>query len=492
MQLAAPARTSEASQRGGDHAGFGPALEQAYQAESPRRVPAAREDASDESLSADADDAKITEDAAQTPGGEQDSSAEASAPTEGDAVNAEKPEEGDEAEISEEAAETADAAAAAAVAAVVAPEPIEEAVAAEAADVIASDADVAADPAVTPGGGPDSAESDATRMPAQLHTAESDGTTQAESTKKVMAGRQAKPVADGKQTKAEAREIKAAAKSEDAAEEISETEEGLATAVETQADAEQLTTTAEGAPTEGDAKRREPGDRSERVTLPANDAKVELTAAIERQVAALETATPTPDVAAKETASAPAEPVAAAPAPSRATAALDRISTGSLRRSDAAANGDNGPPIDRHRFVQRVEGAMKAAQQRDGRVQVRLAPPELGSLRIELAVQNGVMSAKLEAESSAARNALLDNLPALRERLAEQSIRIEKFDVDIRQESRGSGGNPTAQDRPGEQGEPGSHERRRTAPVPMKATSGAGARTAAPTAGSSRGLDVRV
>ena len=47
------------------------------------------------------------------------------------------------------------------------------------------------------------------------------------------------------------------------------------------------------------------------------------------------------------------------------------------------------------------------------------------------------MNARLEVESSAARNALLDNLPALRERLAQQNIRIERFDIDMADDSPG-------------------------------------------------------
>ena len=47
------------------------------------------------------------------------------------------------------------------------------------------------------------------------------------------------------------------------------------------------------------------------------------------------------------------------------------------------------------------------------------------------------MTAKIEAESTATRKILLDNLPALRERLAEQEIRIEKFEVDVRDQGRG-------------------------------------------------------
>jgi flagellar hook-length control protein FliK len=83
------------------------------------------------------------------------------------------------------------------------------------------------------------------------------------------------------------------------------------------------------------------------------------------------------------------------------------------------------------RFVQRVARAFQAIAGREGNVRLRLHPPELGSLRLELAVRGGVMTARLEAENTAARNLLLDNLPALRDRLAEQDIRIERFDVDL-------------------------------------------------------------
>ncbi len=109
------------------------------------------------------------------------------------------------------------------------------------------------------------------------------------------------------------------------------------------------------------------------------------------------------------------------------------------------------PTIDRARFVQRVANAFRSAQQNDGHIQLRLSPPELGSLRIEIAVRNGVLSANLEAETADARRVLLDNLPALRQRLAEQEIRIEKFEVDIRREGGQSDGQAGAEDRQSQQ-----------------------------------------
>lgn len=105
------------------------------------------------------------------------------------------------------------------------------------------------------------------------------------------------------------------------------------------------------------------------------------------------------------------------------------------------------PTVERNRFLGRVSGAFKAAQQRDGRIQVRLSPPELGLLRIELSVQQGSLTASLETETNAARNLILENLPVLKERLAEQDIRIETFDVDVRDEGREAPDHELARDR---------------------------------------------
>jgi flagellar hook-length control protein FliK len=119
--------------------------------------------------------------------------------------------------------------------------------------------------------------------------------------------------------------------------------------------------------------------------------------------------------------------------------------SGIAGRRAQAAQVSGLPRVDTARFVGRVAKAVQTAQDRGGLVQLRLSPPELGSLRLELTMQNGVMTAAVETETPAARQVLLDHLPALRERLAEQNIRIERFDVDVRQENSGGQADPRAQ-----------------------------------------------
>jgi flagellar hook-length control protein FliK len=86
---------------------------------------------------------------------------------------------------------------------------------------------------------------------------------------------------------------------------------------------------------------------------------------------------------------------------------------------------------DRARLVQRVARAVQTAQERGGELKLRLSPPELGSLKLELKMQDGSLTARIETQTPEAKQILIDNLPALRERLTEQNIRVERFDVDL-------------------------------------------------------------
>ncbi len=162
-----------------------------------------------------------------------------------------------------------------------------------------------------------------------------------------------------------------------------------------------------------------------------------------------------PDTAAQPPAEAPkskdlSDPKIQAPQPSGSVVvdARGEVSTARVTlNSQGTANpaGEAPPeqataPAERTQFVQRVSRAFQAMGDRQGPLRLKLNPPELGSLRLEIQVRGGVLTARAEAETSTARNLLLDNLPALRERLAQQDIKVQQFEVDLGNHS--SGGMP--------------------------------------------------
>lgn len=120
-----------------------------------------------------------------------------------------------------------------------------------------------------------------------------------------------------------------------------------------------------------------------------------------------------------------------------------RLPAQALVPANAANNRRPAIEVDSARLLTRVVRAFSAAQERDGEVHLRLSPPELGSLQLDIRVDNGALTARMQTETDAARTAIIDNLPALRERLAEQGVRIERFDVDLMQ--RQAGGMPDQQ-----------------------------------------------
>ncbi len=151
-------------------------------------------------------------------------------------------------------------------------------------------------------------------------------------------------------------------------------------------------------------------------------------------------------------------------------ARLERNSAGGATGSRRTGRGEGAPHVDPARFVSRVARAIQTAEERGGPLQLRLSPPELGAMRLEISVNQGALTATIETENSTARQLLLDNLPALRDRLAEQNVKIERFDVDVRRDTSGNG-----QPNFGPQ-EHGQHDRHN----PLPDRHGAARRAAAP------------
>ena len=106
------------------------------------------------------------------------------------------------------------------------------------------------------------------------------------------------------------------------------------------------------------------------------------------------------------------------------------------------ARSNAGPHISAYqetKLVQRVLRGVEQLANGGGQVRLRLHPPELGSLQMSLRMEAGQVFAKLEVENSSARDALLNNIQTLRDRLTEQGMRVAAFEVEVSTDSAGLG-----------------------------------------------------
>ena len=102
-------------------------------------------------------------------------------------------------------------------------------------------------------------------------------------------------------------------------------------------------------------------------------------------------------------------------------------------KTTGASTGASTPQLSESRqleLVNRVADAMRGAATSGNRITVRLSPPELGTLQIELSLREGVMTAKLETQSAATQRVLMDNLPQLKESLTQNGTLVDRFVIE--------------------------------------------------------------
>ena len=100
----------------------------------------------------------------------------------------------------------------------------------------------------------------------------------------------------------------------------------------------------------------------------------------------------------------------------------------SAKKSDASTN--QAETLNRIKLVQRVSRAFQHLGPEGGVVRLRLAPVELGTVRVEMQIQQKKVNARVVAETEAASNALREHLPELRARLEEHGMQIESLEVE--------------------------------------------------------------
>ena len=105
------------------------------------------------------------------------------------------------------------------------------------------------------------------------------------------------------------------------------------------------------------------------------------------------------------------------------------------------ASGSSISPYQEVKLVQRVLRGLEQLGDGGGQVKLRLHPPELGTLQLTLRMESGQMFARMEVETPAARDALLNNVQTLKDRLADQGMEIQSFEVQVTTDSTSSGSN---------------------------------------------------
>lgn len=111
-----------------------------------------------------------------------------------------------------------------------------------------------------------------------------------------------------------------------------------------------------------------------------------------------------------------------------------RIDGGSRANEPTAGTPSSGEaPVDpsRPESADRVARMVQSSLRTGRPLRVRLSPPELGTLQIEVASRSGAVTARLDVQSPAARQVVLDNLSSLQESLAQQGTPIDHIEVHL-------------------------------------------------------------
>jgi flagellar hook-length control protein FliK len=114
--------------------------------------------------------------------------------------------------------------------------------------------------------------------------------------------------------------------------------------------------------------------------------------------------------------------------------------SGSRGETVRGATGSTISPYQETKLVQRVLRGLEQLGDGGGQVRLRLHPPELGTLQLTLRMEGGQMQARMEVENSLAKDALLNNVQTLKDRLSEQGMQIESFEVSVGADSANSNG----------------------------------------------------
>ena len=90
------------------------------------------------------------------------------------------------------------------------------------------------------------------------------------------------------------------------------------------------------------------------------------------------------------------------------------------------------PGLERQEFIQRIVRMAQATRQGErATARLWLKPPELGSVRASVSIENGVVTARLAVETESARQALLSEVSSLSSQLEERGLKVDSVQVHL-------------------------------------------------------------
>lgn len=124
-------------------------------------------------------------------------------------------------------------------------------------------------------------------------------------------------------------------------------------------------------------------------------------------------------------------------APARTDGAVRNAVSADSRRSEmfnsaarVSQSQTAAPDTDRVEFVERLMKAARMTQLKgQSRLKMVLNPPNLGSLKVDLAMKEHVLNGTLRTETAAARDMILSQMQSLKDQLETQGIHVGSFDV---------------------------------------------------------------
>ena len=107
--------------------------------------------------------------------------------------------------------------------------------------------------------------------------------------------------------------------------------------------------------------------------------------------------------------------------------------------NDVTQSAPAGPVIDVKQIdqlVERITTAVKQSHSTGQQLKIRLSPPELGTLQIEVSLKNGEYTEKLEVQNRHAQKVINDSIAQLKEALAKTGVALDRIDVHINTDAR--------------------------------------------------------